>query len=41
MVIHGNGAADSFVAVALLLNPGPTGHGLMSVIPVIGGGYIP
>ena len=35
MVILGDGPADSFVSVALLLNQGPTSQGLMSVIPVI------
>jgi len=37
MNILGEGVADEFVAIALLINPGPTSQGLMSVIPVIRG----
>jgi hypothetical protein len=35
MTIVGDSLGDEFVSVALLLNPGPTAQGLMSVIPVI------
>jgi hypothetical protein len=35
MIIVGDSIGDEFVSIALLINQGPTGQGLMSVIPVI------